>query len=245
MNAKKCPKCGENNPAQAVMCWACYSPFMAASADGLAPVGSAVPVAADDGSSSGPSVPAWAYMLIGTVLTIVVFMGAKYVVSGGTEVNPIVPDTPTTSTNPPGTVNTPRSPDSGPSTPGQAPEIPFNLMVSPNEQAPVGVLAIVPKQQVSPTQAANVARFASNLWGQGKGHQWSRLQVYVFNDVETGNHFKDMQVRRKNWPLGADDFNSIPEVWPNTEAVCVFDRGRLAKVVYPQRDPYNFWHDLV
>ena len=34
MNNKtqKCPKCGEENPAEAVMCWACYTPLSAAKA---------------------------------------------------------------------------------------------------------------------------------------------------------------------------------------------------------------------
>ncbi|RYG70864.1 hypothetical protein EON80_06595 [bacterium] len=27
MASKKCPKCGEDNPAEAVMCWACYTPL--------------------------------------------------------------------------------------------------------------------------------------------------------------------------------------------------------------------------
>jgi hypothetical protein len=41
--SKKCPKCGEDNPAEAVMCWACYTPLSAA---GGAPLGATAAMSA-------------------------------------------------------------------------------------------------------------------------------------------------------------------------------------------------------
>lgn len=41
MASKKCPKCGEDNPAEAVMCWACYTPL-----SGSAPLGAGLTGAA-------------------------------------------------------------------------------------------------------------------------------------------------------------------------------------------------------
>lgn len=269
MNQKKCPKCGENNPPEAVMCWACYTPLSggavasATAGPGGGPRGAGTGAVAADSGQGGVSIPSWAYAAGGIVLAIVVLMGAKILLfsgdsSAGTDTTATTSDTSGGTSGPftsggggsrgtSGSSGSSGSSSSGPSSPSQqAPaqqDIPFNMIVSPNEQSPVGVLGIVPKAQTGPTQAAGMARFASTFYASSKGHTWSQLQVYVFADINAGNRFKDFQVRRKNWALDEDAFSSLNDVWPNTQAVVVFNGNRLSKVVYPQSDA-NFWHQL-
>ncbi|MDQ3813224.1 MAG: zinc finger Ran-binding domain-containing protein [Armatimonadota bacterium] len=104
-NQKKCPKCGEDNPAEAVMCWACYTPLtgaaaaapaVAAGGPGLKPPG-APGVAGVAGAPGAPGAPGltveegeakkavqpWQLAIIGVVLLIVLGVGGMMMMGGG------------------------------------------------------------------------------------------------------------------------------------------------------------------
>ena len=60
MNPKKCPKCGESNPPEAVMCWACYTPLSGSAGSG--PSSQSTPAHAAE--SEKKAIPPWQLGLV-------------------------------------------------------------------------------------------------------------------------------------------------------------------------------------
>ena len=258
MNQKKCPKCGENNPPEAVMCWACYTPLTAgAVAPGVAPgavrpggpPGPGGPAAATDTGGGAGGIQPWMYAVGGVVLLVILVVGAK-VLMGGDPPGDAAPggDTGGTSstgmTGSPGNVmppsrssgTMPLPPSNSNSTgPGSTTILPapYNIGAIPNPQAPVGIVGIAPVQPLSPSQGASIAKYAVSQFANVD--HWGALEVFVFQDQQANQAFKDYQTGRRSYPLGADDFNSaeLNNLWPQTMAVYVFYKGGKERVVKP------------
>lgn len=277
MNQKKCPKCGENNPPEAVMCWACYTPLSGgAAAPAMAggavgprgpgrPPGAGAIAAPGDTPGGGASIQPWMYAVGGVVLLILIVVGAKVLMGGGSDPatgvdtggygnygSPSSYGSPSGYGSPPSNTSrgavAPPPPSGGPSGPSGPPvgieAAPYVMGALPNPDSPVAVVGISPTQPMSPARAAGIAKFArTQLIGV---EHWSQVQVYVFQDQQASTEFKDYQTARRNMALQAEDFASpqLTGVWSRTMAVYVFSKGGRETVVRPSGSD-NWYQNLV
>jgi hypothetical protein len=262
--SKKCPKCGEDNPAEAVMCWACYTPLSGGPAVGginaaaaalgpKGPVGKGpvgVPVVEEDSAKKGidPKViGVGAFLVIAGVVAFLVnsTMGGP-------------PDPGLTGIDPP-SISDPRPPG-GPAVPqggvapplasnnsgGSAPPPPvamqFKTVTAPNPTYKTGTVGIVIAADKS-GEAAGFARYAKDQLA--RNGRWQNFQVCVFTDQSTADQFKAYQGPRKGSPLRSEDFAKLASsgIWSKTP-VFYDSKGKTDQVLYPSRNPGNWWARL-
>lgn len=264
MANKKCPKCGEENPAEAVMCWACYTPLAggaAAVAGGglVAPRGgvAAVTPAAtaahedDDKKAIDPKLFLIAGLLVGAIIiggfTTGIF-GSKttdvpVLPDGPTEtisgVQPVQPIQPPPVISPP-TIDVPSSPG-GATTPPVA--LTFKIVVPPDPRWANGTVAIMPNTPgMTPAQAGQMAKYARQAIAPGG--RWTSMQVLVFSDSGSAKAFQKYQAPRKGAKLDAGDYQALAGqgVWSGVSAYLETkgksDGGQLFN---PSASPNGWW----
>ena len=249
MNQKKCPKCGEMNPGEAVMCWACYTPLTGAvgagAAGGTATV-AAPAVAVHDEKDQKKAIAPWQLGLVGVGLLLAVGFGLKTALGGSdpdasaTAVPAIYP----TRTDIKGTVGGVTNPGVAiPASPGNGGQgvpavVPakFLMVVAPNPDADWNVIGIVPADpNIDPTAAAAIGRFAKTMMNSAKP-----TQVYVFADRDTAQLFGRFQRSRGSQALSPADHASQTALWSRCLARYEFNGGR-ERVDYPSRNPEGWW----
>ena len=252
MSQKKCPKCGEMNPAEAVMCWACYTPLTAgAVAGGGTAAMAATPIApAEDKEKK--SVAPWQLGVVGVAVLLALGFGASQMMGGSVVEDPAVG---------PGTVpsrNAGTSKPHGPSPDintgnvtvtlgsGTSTSVPISTVVNyipvspPNPASPWGVLAIVPKDgNADQTTAAGMAQFAYQQYG-GKS-TFKAMQIFVFKDRQTGLQFNQYQIRRQYKVLSDDDLAGQVNLWPKCLAYFEVNGNASPQVSYPYLNPTGWW----
>lgn len=267
MANKKCPKCGEDNPAEAVMCWACYTPLTASAGAsmgaGIGGAGAAtmprtggpmgVPGAgvADTGQKkeTDPKI-----FVLGGLLGVGALVALFMTFSGSTPVDPpLVPNTtdvPFPASGPPPPpplqpVQQGSSGGTGPTNSGTGPSQPpppsFTFITSPNPTLPTATFAIMPSQSgVSKEQAVNMARTArQQIAGNGK---WTRMQIFVFADQASGQAFKEYMRSRRGAPLGSGDYASLAASNSWAGALAFYETaGKSGRVAYPSLNPRSWW----
>lgn len=259
MNQKKCPKCGEMNPGEAVMCWACYTPLTGAAVGagagggGTAAVSTPGVIAHDDDGGQKKAIPPWQMGAVGVGLLLLLGVGAKTMMGGGGggdggdggdggTTNGVQrpldrPDRPNGPVNVPST--NPNGPI-GPSTTTVDPKpLPFTMAVPPNPASAWGVMAIVPTDSnIGATRAASLASFAAKM--QARSGKWAAMHVYVFQDMASANMFKQYQVPRRSEALTAGDYNQLINLWPHCLARYEVNGGRES-ILYPSNAPNGWW----
>jgi hypothetical protein len=260
--SKKCPKCGEDNPAEAVMCWACYTPLSGAAGGGgvaAATMGAKVPIGG--GAVGSPVISreetqkknidprligAGAFLLVAAVVGFFVMNsmgGVTDDTTGGVGTDPTpVSQSFTNSTNTNTTVNpgtAPALPPGGSTTAPAAVVMPFSMVTPPNPEFATGTIGILvtPDKQ---GQAAGLARYAKDqLSRNGK---WQNMQVAVFTDRQTADAFTQYQSRRRGAPLTGTEYSELASkgVWTTTP-VFLESRGKQDRIYYPSKTPYGWW----
>ncbi len=259
MNQKKCPKCGENNPAEAVMCWACYTPLsgggaVAAGAGGgtVAATGAAAAHHHQEEGEKKPIAP-WQIGVLVVALLIGVGVGVSQFM-GKSSSDPIeVPGGPPPNYGPPPGFRNPSPPSappppsnfSGPTggggsvTPTRAP---YTMTTAPDPNQNWGVMALVPTDpNIGVQRAASLAMFARNQFKNVRG--WNGMQIFVFRDAQSAQEFNRFQLKRRNAELGEEEFRQLATLWPNCIAGYVAT-DRAARVVYPSQSPGGWWSRL-
>ena len=257
MNQKKCPKCGENNPAEAVMCWACYTPLSggATVAAGAGGATMAAPGAAVAGNQEGEkkAVAPWQIGLIVGALLLGLGFGAYSMMGSSDAPIDIVGNTNTTGpgpsdygTGPSGGVVAPPAPvdpgfGGGPT--GGAPvapvQAPYQMVSSPNVDTTWGVVAIVPNKPTGVNAAASLAKFAHGQFKNVKS--WQGMQIFVFQDTESGQLFNQFQTMRGQARLGPGDYAQLNNLWPKCLAVYEYRNGGGERVLRPSTNPTGWY----
>ena len=267
MATKKCPKCGEENPAEAVMCWACYTPLAGGAAavaggglvtprGGAAAVTPAATAAAQNTEKT--SVDPKIFVVVGLLIAAAVIgsftTGLIGGPGGGTEITPDVtqitdtepgtsgPPMPTTQTNI--TVTAPPSftppTNSGPSiAPAQTPQ--FKTVVPPDPRRTTGTMAIlVNTPNISASQALDMAKSARQQFQAGG--KWTGMQVVVFSDPGAVRTFSKYQTQRKGDKLTPYQYQELANqgVW-NSVPAYYETRGKSGVPYYPSASPKGWW----
>jgi hypothetical protein len=248
MNQKKCPKCGENNPVEAVMCWACYTPLSASAAAGASTVAGGPPAGAASrgGDENKKAIAPWQIGVIAAAL--LALGGTGFMVMSGSSApeqygtgGDIVVEGPRGGAFPPvggGGVTTAVPPLSSPAgqQTQQQPVSPYIVTTSPNPNSAVGTVGIVPKQAVDARGAAALAAGMS----QRLGGKWKNLHIYVFADSQSARSFNSVVRRNGGRPLNGQDYQQLSGIWAQTLARVVIADGRRS-VDYPQSNPNGWW----
>ena len=265
MATKKCPKCGEENPAEAVMCWACYTPLAggaAAVAGGglVTPRGGAAsvaPVASAEDTEKSPIDPK-IFLVAGLLLlaliiggfTSGIFSGSSSASTGGV----IIPDAPSGSVPRSGGGGSPvqpqqpnvappaitSNPGGGPTGPPPEPA-PFKTIVAPDPRYANATMAIVPNQSnTNPAQAKGLAKFAKQMFAPGG--KWTGMQVLVFSNLDAAKDFAKYQAPRRGANLTPEDYRELAGrgVWSNVLAFYE-SKGNSEAVYQPSSSPNNWW----
>jgi hypothetical protein len=258
VNQKKCPKCGEMNPAEAVMCWACYTPLtggapVAAGAGGAGALAQPnAPSASNDDNKK--SIAPWQIGVLAVALLIGLGFGVSSMMgggsvgdssqggSGGIEISP-----PSSSSSgggggggsvAPGAVAPPISSSGGGGEIKPA-AAPFSIVTAPNPALQWGIMSIVPTQpNVSPQKAASLAAFAGRQFKRNS--EWRALQVYVFQNMEAAQAFKVYQTGRRQDVLGPGDYTALANIWPQCLARYEIN-GTRETVKLPSSAPTSWW----
>lgn len=262
MAQKKCPKCGEDNPAEAVMCWACYTPLSGGAATAGPPTRGGVP--GPPGSQAPGGEPTEkkkmeldpkmigivAFLVVGGGLAVV--MNTGILSGGGGEDDGGTPSAPAAPADPP-----PADPNAGqaPPGPGAAPAfiasanlpapqpLPYTTVVPPNGRFATGTVGILPTNTaITPIQAGSLARFARTQYlRRGK---WKAMQIVVFTDANTARLFADFQARKRGAPLTQADYRQLADanIWRNTSAY-LQSAGKSERIDYPSKSPYSWWQN--
>ena len=266
MATKKCPKCGEENPAEAVMCWACYTPLAGGAAaaaggglvtprGGAAAVTPAATAAAQDEEKKGidPKI----FLVVGLLLVAGVIGGFTSGIFGGSgNAETLNPDLPTNTgggttgssggiipqqPSNPGIVAQPSSNSNsgaGSVTPQAAP---FRMVVPPDPRYSNGTMAIIPTApNVSPAQASGLAKYAKQM--VAPGGRWKSMQVVVFNNPGAAKAFQKYQASRKGAKLSANDYAALAGqgVWSGAPAYYE-TQGNSEQSFQPSANPNNWW----
>jgi hypothetical protein len=246
------------------MCWACYTPLTegaAASAvagpgmGGLGVGGPTVggpatgPPGQDEEAPAKKAVEPWQMGVIGLFLAIVLFMGVKTLMGGGSapvdDTGGVVTPPSTGPVSPPVVVPPPPPMTGGAppaaTNPVPAPEAtsPFTMVAAPYPNVAWATMAIVPtKTNLSTTAAAALAAFArQQVVGASR---WQGFYIYVFADQQSADIFKQNQDKRRGQPLTSQDFTDMKALWPKTLAVYEYSKGQEA-VRYPRSNPNSWW----
>jgi hypothetical protein len=258
VNKKKCPKCGEENPAEAVMCWACYTPLAgAAPATAGGPAGAAQGAAPINVGEDGEKkkIPPWQLGVVGAALLAGLFVGVRAIMPSSASDDG---DEETTETKKPDGEKTPDAAPApavapsaampvvptGPGTVAVAPlKAPFDIVVPPNPKISVATMAIVPTEaNSSGPQAAALAAYTRRQYSNSS-KSWSKFYVYVFSDAQSGQFFADYQIKRKGAPLEDSDFSFLANLWSSCLARYEYTPGKgVERVVYPSKSPSGWWY---
>lgn len=258
---KQCPKCGEKNPAEAVMCWACYTSLTGGGTGAAALAGAGGPSL---GGSSSPmtdsaekkSIDPKQLAIIGVGLLVALGFGVKTMMGGGEESSdfPALPtssgDTP--KPQPASNPNPASVPVNGVAVPlppvsgnggGQAAPAQgyFRVVVSPNPRQKWGTAAIVPTQSKADKSAAlSYAVMAKQHIDQTT--RFSAVEIYVINDAGAASTLRAYQSKSKGAPLTESDYTNpaLSNVWNNAILRYVWNNGK-STVTYPFENPNNFW----
>ena len=253
---KQCPKCGEKNPAEAVMCWACYTSLsggVAAPGGTLAAPGAAT-VMGDSGDKKKADPKQLA--IIGVGLLVALGFGAKMMLGGGEEKEEILPTFTSTKTGtgtPPPTpttsepINTGTTVQTGGTAPAQpagpvvqAPPFPYTLAAAPNARLPYATMAIVPNQgELKESEAQALAKFADRY--QQKAKKFPTVEIFVINNPQQARRFAEYQSSRRGEQMTDRDYQALQDVWGSTPVRYVNKNGK-ASFSSPQRSPGNFWN---
>ena len=248
-NKKRCPKCGEENPPEAVMCWACYTPLAgAASAGGAAASRSAKSSASaidDDEDAKKPAAQPWQIAVIAFGLIFALFMVGKNFLpsgSGGDDIPPPVApgDMPDPGGMAPAPAQTTTSPGGSSGSVAAVPQkLPFTIAVAPNPNITVGTMAIVPTNpNISTGQAASLAAFTRSQFTQVK--RWNRLYIYVFKNQQAARQFANYQRSRRGAPLGTTDYQNLTQLWGSALSCYEYNNGS-EHVYTPTNNPSGWW----
>ncbi len=260
MASKKCPKCGEDNPAEAVMCWACYTPLSGGPAMAGAGLAGATGFAGKTSLGQGPvGVPdvgeapskkavdpkligLVAFLLIGAVVGFLINGGMSstagtVTADTGTEApaDPEAPPPPPVAPPPPLSV---APSDSSAAAVAPVPVI-FSTVTSPNPKFETGTVGILVPPNKS-GQAASSAKFVRDQLA--RNGRWTRMQVVVFTDSATAEAFRAYQGPRGGQPLSANDYRQLATqgVWANTPAF-LESSGKKEVVHVPSSNPNGWW----
>lgn len=251
VNKKQCPKCGEENPAEAVMCWACYTPLSGsgASASGAAAGGAAAAAPAtayEDGEKK--KIPPWQLGVIGVGLLLVVGIGVRSMMPGSSSEADAGLDSPPPGMDPAqpsqngGASPAPSSPTPTPGGGGSvAPaEAPYKIVVPPNPKMATATMAIVPTDSnASGPQAASYAAYVRRQFGTTSS--WKTIYIYVFSDEKAADAFGEYMRKRRGAPLSTSDYATLSNLWGSTLARYEYSSGK-ERVVYPSKNPSGWWY---
>ena len=245
MKQKKCSKCGENNPTEAVMCWSCYTPLSESnSASGIVDP-DAMPLLGGDVAAKKPAQP-WQLGVIGVFVVIMLVIAARSFMSPGDVIIPPAPPKQNETIIPPDNNVTQSQPQSqvevvqSMTIPQPEPTSPFTLVAPPYPDVEWATMAIVPsKPNLSAADAAKLAGFARQQVVDGR---WKGLTIYVFADQQSAQVFRDYQSRRRGQFLMPADYLALraTNIWPKAMAVYDYSKGRAA-VRYPSSNPNAWW----
>jgi len=233
---KKCPKCGEDNPAEAVMCWACYTPLTAGAGAAMGagarsgattfPASGAMPHAggAQGGEQEKKKTDPRLFFVGGGLLVAgLIFAFTSGLIGGGggappSEAGPVATDPPGTGQGPV-TVIVPQSPVpiqpvvGGPTQPQQptGPTIApvparYRVVVPPSPKYPTATLAIAPTTPGAPA-GPGLAKSARQQYQ--KSGKWSGYQIAVFSQAEDATAFRDYMNTRRGAPLGPQQYAEL------------------------------------
>lgn len=258
MSQKKCPKCGEGNPVEAVMCWACYTPLSGASSNAAGAAATPPINAAPSGEKTKKEIPKWQMGVIGVAVlggvgfAVMTLMGGGS--AAGTEVAEVAADaakavtavtkktTVTTTT----TILPPNAPVVAAPAIAPAPAVTatgqmrFTLSTPPRRGIPWGTMAIVPTDSAASQDAAGLAATASR--NMAKTGRWEGLYVFVFQDNATAQKFRRYQRERGGQPLEDSDYSALQEIWSNTLLRYDYTRNGYESMRYPAKNPSGWWN---
>lgn len=247
-NKKRCPKCGEENPPEAVMCWACYTPLSAAAAGtgaGAAKRSAASSVQThDDEEHVKPATQPWQIAVIAIGLIFVLFWVGKNFLPSGSSGDTLPP-----AASPgfsPGDAAPPPVAQSSTSQSGTSSisavtpqKLPFTVAVAPNPNITVGTMAIVPTESnISASQAASLASFTRSQFTQMK--RWNKLYIYVFRDQQSAKQFANYQRSRRGAPLTGSDYRNLTSLWGSALACYEYNNGS-EQMFTPTNNPSGWW----
>ena len=264
MANKKCQKCGEDNPAEAVMCWACYTPLTAGAGASMGagmggattmprpggPMGIPGAGVVDDGNRKKEIDPK--LYLLGGLLVVGAFVGLfmSGVLGGSAPAAPPLIDVQTSSTERTFTTSGVSGPVVIPPPPapptndnGQRPPPPqqsYTAIVAPNPKYTTATFGIVPAQPVGAEDAKNLARKArQDMAANGK---WLNSQIFVFTDSASSTAFKQYMNARKGEPLGPNDYANLAgqDAWKGA-TLFYESRGNKEKTATPSANPRSWW----
>jgi len=268
---KKCPKCGEDNPAEAVMCWACYTPLTAGAGAAMSPGAgsgatalprsSARPGAVQPDEKEKKKVDPRLFFVGGGLLVagvIFAFTTGLFGGSGGGDVG-APPADPTGPTNGPSS-GTPTRPMSGSPqvmTPGSPPgppvssgggggsivaqPAPYSVVVSPNPRFRTAVQAITPTNQISSDKEAVGLAKAARENLQKSG-KWTNTQIVVFSNRQSASAFQQYMNDRRGAPLDKDNYAELAQQNAWTGAAAYYtSTGNSEHVYYPSQNPKGWW----
>lgn len=269
MNQKKCPKCGEMNPPEAVMCWACYTPLtgaavasagmagavagvpgMAGAATAGGRPGTAVGPPVEEGEKQKTAIAPWQMGVLAVALLLAIGFGAKTMFGGSAESLPSDVPTAQVDTQPavdPAPVSVapasapppPAGPPVADSTVQEVRKLPYTIILQPNPDQKRGTMAIVA------TQPNLTAQQAANIARVTRANmtnaaRWQPLHIYVMADVPSAQQFNAFQVKRNGAPLGSADYQGLSALWPKVLVRYELNRGRET-IAYPSSNPTNWW----
>jgi hypothetical protein len=244
MSQKKCPKCGENNPAEAVMCWSCYTPLTqggaVSSRDDLG-------IMPPDGGAleAKQTAQPWQLGVMALFVVVVLVAGVRSFMSPAQReiiTPPPPPNQNVTITLPDGNVSQiqPKLEVIQATMPQPEPTSPFTMVAPPYPDVEWATMAIVPtKSNISPVDAAKLAGFARQQVVDGR---WKGYTIYVFADLQSAQVFKNYQDRRRGQFLMPTDYLALraTNIWPKAMAVYDYSKGRAA-IRYPSSNPNSWW----
>lgn len=257
MAQKKCSKCGELNPPEAVMCWACYTPLSggSASAAGMAASGGGALRASAEVTRVKKAIEPWQLGVVGVGGLLAVVMGARSMMSSPSDSTETVSDTPPTSV--PDSTSSQAAPmvapaalsggggggapsaSIAPAALPQAGKMAFTVSLPPARDVQWATMAIVPTQAGStPEAAASLAAAArQQLSGTGK---WKGVYIYVFSDQASAAKLRAFQANRAGEPLKQNDYQTLRAIWPSALARYEYSKGWEA-IRYPATNPSGWW----
>ena len=270
MATKKCPKCGEENPAEAVMCWACYTPLAGGAAavaggglvtprGGAAAVTPAGTAAAIDGDEKKAIDPKIFFVVGGLLVAGLIFAFTSGVFGGGGD-DIVLPPGPGDTTGGRATGGgmtsgqtrvIPPSNTGGGGTSGggttTGPVLPpataaFRTVVPPNPRYANGTMAILPNTpNISPAAASEMAKYAQQMFAPGG--RWTAMQVVVFNDPDAAKAFQKYQSQRKGAKLTNNEYQELANdgLWNSVPAYYETQGNSAGQSFQPSASPNNWW----
>ena len=263
MNQKKCPKCGESNPPEAVMCWACYTPLTGGAAGagsvaaatataGARPQTSSRPDTARDEDDNKTGIAPWQ---IGAVVVALLLAGGfAFMLTRGSSSDSagVVSNTGSAYPRPdtgqvrlPGVVPRGGASSSGamPMTnlPKTAPnQASYTVTTPPARGASWATIGIMPTTSVTPDQAKALALIARQRLSLGRSFQG--VYVYVFRTRAAASTFQQFQISRGGAPLTGGDYSTLSDIWPDTLLRYEYNAGNKSEDVrQPATDGSGWW----